>query len=355
MRAVTSLSILLAVQLGLALLLATRHDPLAGAKLDTPLLPASAVKGTDQLIIESKEAKPVGSTAATGADVTAGTVATAGTNTPDTARVEILRKDGKWVLPGQFDAPADANRVNMLLDRLAALKRGLPVATSEASLRRFKVVDSDFERRVELKAAGAILDTLYLGTSPGLRKSDARTSADHAIYAVDLPAYELPTDPGSWLNADLLREDAVGLTELDVGTSSTDRVQLVKHKGAGGQPTTWTDPALSGNAHIDSAHAEVLAAQLSQMRPDKVLGIAPMPEWQQDHPVLTLELKDENAKTVEWTLSKPSSGDYYVLKSSAQPWFFSVGSAQAKAMIDAGSRDQLIAADKVEAKPPGKS
>jgi hypothetical protein len=340
MRAVTSLSILLAVQLGVALLLATRHDPLAGAKLDTPLLPANVVKGTDQLVIEGKGAGPD---------------AAAVINAPDINRVEILKKDGKWVLPDQFNAPADANRVSMLLDRLGALKRGLPVATSDASLRRFKVIDSDFERRVELKAGGTVLDTLYLGTSPGLRKSDARTSADHAIYAVDLAVYELPTDPGSWLNASLLREDSDGLAELDVATNPTDKVRLVKQKGTGGQPAIWTDPALSGNTHIDSTHADALAAQLAQMRLDKVLGTAPKAEWQQEHPVLTLELKGENAKTVEWTLSKPVSGDYYVLKSSAQPWYFSVSSSQAKAMIDAGGRDQLIAADKVEAKPAGKS
>jgi hypothetical protein len=349
MRAVTSLSILLAAQLGVALLLATRHDPLAGAKFDTPLVPASVVKGADQLIIEGKEATPVGGTAATGTD------AATSTGLLETVRVEIIKKDGKWVLPGQFDIPADANRVSMLLDRLGTLKRGLPVATSEASLRRFKVIDSDFERRVQVKAGGAILDTLYLGTSPGLRKSDARTSADHAVYAVDLPAYELPTDPASWFNADLLRADADGLTELDVGTSPADEVRLVKQKGAGGQPTTWTDPALPGNRHIDSAHADALAAQLSQLHPEKVLGIASKPEWQQDHPALTLELKDDKAKTVAWTLSKPSSGDYYVLKSSAQPWFFSISSSQGKAMIDAGGRDQLIAADHVEAKPAGKS
>jgi hypothetical protein len=338
MRAVTSLSILLAAQLGVALLLATRHDPLAGAKFDTPLVPASVVKGADQLIIEGKEPTPAGGTAATGTD------AATSTGLPETVRVEILKKDGKWVLPGQFDIPADPNRVSMLLDRLGTLKRGLPVATSEASLRRF-----------QLKAGGAILDTLYLGTSPGLRKSDARTSADRAIYAVDLPAYELPADPASWFNADLLRADANGLTELDVGTSPADIVQLVKQKSADGQLTTWTDPALPGNRHIDSAHADALAAQLSQLRPEKVLGIASKPEWQQDHPALTLELKDDKAKTVEWMLSKPSSGDYYVLKSSAQPWFFSISSSQGKAIIDAGGRDQLIAADHGEAKPAGKS
>lgn len=346
MRVLGVLSTVLALQLGLAALLATRHDPLARARIDTPLLPPAAVQRTDQIIIEDKEATPAGST---------GSDATPPANASEAARVEILKKDGQWVLPGQFDAPADPHRVSTLLDRLAALKRGLPIATSEASLRRFKVTDSNFERRVQLKAAGASLDTLYLGTSPGLRKTDARTAADHAVYAVDLLAYEVPGDPRSWLKADLLRDDADGLTELDVGDDGSDRLQLLKQSDTAGHSTTWTDPALSGSVHIDSAHAETLIAQLSQMQVDKVLGTEVRPEWQQDRPVLSLQLKDGKARSVHWILSKPASGDYYVLKSSGHPWFFAVSSTQAKAIIDAGARDQLIAAGKVEAKPTAKS
>jgi hypothetical protein len=354
MRALGVLSTVLVLQLGLAALLAMRHDPLAAARIDSPLLPPATVQRTDQIIIEDKESKPDASTA-TEPTTSAPTDSAPRGNASETARVEILKKDGQWVLPGQFNAPADPNRVKSLLDRLAALKRGLPIATSEASLRRFKVTDSDFERRVQLKAGGTSLDTIYLGTSPGLRKTDARTSADHAVYAVDLLAYEVPGDTKSWLNSDLLRDDAEGLAELDVGGDRSNRLQLLKQGDAAGHSTSWTDPALSGSVHIDSAHAETLVTQLSHMQVDKVLGTEVRPEWQQDHPVLSLDLKDGKSRTVNWILSKPASGDYYVLKSSAHPWFFAVTSAQAKAIIDAGARDQLIATGKVEAKPIGKS
>jgi hypothetical protein len=283
-RVMAPLSVLLALQLALALLLAVRRDPLAGAKLDTPLLQAT-VKDTDQLIIESKETGP----------------------------------------GGADDAAADS------------------------------AIPATNVHRVELRAAGKTLDTLYLGTSPGLRKSDARTGSDHAVYAVDLLAYELPTDPGSWLNAELLRADIDKLTELDVATGPADKLQLVRQKGADGQSSTWTGPALTGDTHIDNAHADLLAQQLSQMRVDAVLGTTPKPEWQQDHPALTLELKDDKNTTVDWTLSKPASGNYYVLKSSAYPWFFSVSASQAKSVIDAAGRNQLIAAGQAEAKPSGKS
>lgn len=353
-RVIIPLSILLIVQLAVALLLSLRRDPLAGARVDTPLLQAGIVKSADQIVIEGQESKP-----AAGAGTAPGR---------QTTHVELARKAGTWVLPEQFDAPADASRVNTLLDHLSALKRGLPVATSDAALKRFKLVDSDFERRVLVKGGGKTLDTLYFGSSPGLRKSDARTSADHAVYAVDLPTYELPTDVGSWLDADLLRADTAKLAELDVGGPSGDTVQLVRQaspagnssssssSGGGGSPqtATWTDPALAGSKRIDSTHADALVEDLSDVHTDAVLGTAAKAEWQQDHPALTLALKDDKAHTVDWTLSKPTSGDFYVLKSSAHPWYFSISSAQGKALVEAGGRDQLIVATKAQAKPEAK-
>ncbi|HWW20812.1 MAG TPA: DUF4340 domain-containing protein, partial [Steroidobacteraceae bacterium] len=271
-------------------------------------------------------------------------------------RIELAKKGGTWVLPSQFDAPADSARVSSLLDRLSSLKRGLPIATSDAALKRFKLVDSDFERRVELKFSGKTLDTVYLGDSPGLRKSDARTASDRAVYAVDLPTYELPTDVASWLNADVLHDDVGNLTELDVGSGQSDKVELLKQQGSDKQASsTWTDPALTGDRHVDSTHAEAFAQQVTQLRVDGVLGTEPKPEWQQDHPALRLELKDDKSHSVDWLLSKPTSGDFYVLKSSLHPWYFSVSSSAAKAMIDASGRDQLIVAAKPQSKGSGKT
>jgi hypothetical protein len=349
-RGMTSLIVILVLQLALALLLFTRHDPLAGVTSDTRLLPPDAVKNADQLVIDSKPA--------------------AGGST-QSARIELLKKNGTWILPGSFDAPAESFKVNALLDRLAALKRGLPIATSEGALRRFKVVDTDFERRLVLSAGGKAVGTVYFGSSPGLRKSDARTSTDKAVYAVDLPTYELPTDAGAWLNADLLRTDTDKLAELDVSSaapgngaskassgaaSETDKpIQLVRSKGTDKQPDAWTDPALTGDRHIDNAHVEALVQQLAQLHVEAVLGTAAAPDWQQDHPLLRLTLKNEQAHSVDWALSKPASGDFYVLKSSSQPWFFSISINLGQQLLDAAGADALIGLAKVPAKVPAPS
>src|SRR5579863_3265 len=143
-RGMTALVVVLAVQLALALLLLMRRDPLAGIPGTALLLPAGTAHGADHLVIESRPA--------------AGASASA-----SASRIELAKKDGQWILPTAYDAPADSNRVGTLLDHLATLKRGLPIATTEAALRRFKVVDDDFERRVVLGAGGKTLSTVYFG------------------------------------------------------------------------------------------------------------------------------------------------------------------------------------------------
>jgi len=337
-RGMTSLAVVLVLQLALALLLFMRRDPLAGVTSVTLLLPPEAVRNVDHLVIDAKGAA-------------AGAGGAGGGAAGEPTRIELVRKNGAWVLPEAFDAPAEASKVSALLDRLAAIKRGLPIATSEAALKRFKVVDEDFERRVVLSAGAKPLATVYFGSSPGLRKSDARLSVDKAVYSVDLPTYELPTDSSAWLSGELLQGDTAKLAEIDIANGAatglvSGRVQLVRTRGTDKQPDTWTDPALTGEQHLDDARAEALLQQLQQLHVDAVLGTAPKPEWQQDHPVLTLALKDEASHEVDWTLSKPQSGDFYVLKSSSQPWFFSISGSVATQLREAGARDTLIASPK---------
>ncbi|MGH8207514.1 MAG: DUF4340 domain-containing protein, partial [Steroidobacteraceae bacterium] len=259
-RTIPVLAIVLVVQLGLAALLAARRNPLAATTPQTPLIGAD-VGSVDHVIIEGMPA--------------AGASA-------DSARVELARDHGKWILPKYFNAPVDKFKLNSVLDELAGLKRGLPIATSSAALKRFKVDDGDFERRMILSRGGKTLDTVYFGSSAGVRRTDARTDKDHAVYTVELATYELPTQNSGWLDADLLQRDPSSVTELDVtGAASQPALKLVRQKAAApaasapaapaasapaapaapapAAPAAWTDSgALPAGKQIDNAHADAL-------------------------------------------------------------------------------------------------
>jgi len=372
-RTIPWLVVILAVQLALAALLAVRRNPLAATTPQTPLIGAGVEK-VDHVIIEGMPA--------------AGASA-------DSARVELAKRDGKWVLPQYFGAPADKFKLNSVLDELAGLKRGLPIATSSAALKRFKLLDSDYERRMVLSRGGKPLSTVYFGSSAGVRRTDARTSKDHAVYTVGLATYELPTQNSDWLDVDLLQRDPTSVAELDVrhvaskaGAASATALKLVRqskpatpaktsaHAPAPSAPTasanalanaaatpaptattspdadTWIDSTLPAGRQIDSAHVDALAQDVAELRVTAILGLQDRPEWQQQHPLLTLGIRDTKrpGQTTTWTLSQPSSGAYYVLKASTQPYFFQISSATGKQLLDASAPEQLL----VSTSAPGK-
>lgn len=347
-RTIPLLTVILALQIGLAALLAVRKDPLAATTPQTPLIDTS-LQTVDHLLIEGHTSGP-GGAAAGGAAASAPSAAG-----PTLAKVELAKQDGNWVLPGYFNAPVDKFKLNDVLDELSDLKRGLPVATTSSALKRFQVVDDNFQRRLTLSSGKKVLSTVYFGSSAGARKTDARTANDHAVYDVDLATYELPTQPSEWFDAGLLETDAGALSQLDVTADGQPTIELQHqvHSAASASPaiatptaaagkagavvkadatakagaaattsagaTTsaaaadaagtkiWVDPSLPAGRQVDGAHVDALARDIADLRVDGILGLSAQPQWQQDRPLLTLAIhNDKHPGQVDtWTLSQP--------------------------------------------------
>ena len=54
-----------------------------------------------------------------------------------TDRLEIEKQEGKWLLPNSGNFPASQRKVEQLLDTLAALEKGWPVARTRGAAQRF--------------------------------------------------------------------------------------------------------------------------------------------------------------------------------------------------------------------------
>ncbi|HXF44761.1 MAG TPA: DUF4340 domain-containing protein [Burkholderiaceae bacterium] len=319
-RAIRILAVVLIVQIGAALALAWRGAGLSAAQPDAALIGAD-LKEIDRLRIDGP----------------------AGGDKPQAASVELVKRDGKWLLPGYFDAPADAAKVDDLLKRLAGAKRGLPVATSASALARFRVADQEYERRIVAARGETTLATVFLGTSSGVRKAHARTAQDQAVYAIELAAYEVRTAPADWLDQSLLMRDAAALAEIAVAAAGKPTLTLRRAQRKEGDQTSSTWEAESGQS-VDQAKASALADAIVNLKVDAVLGKEPKPEWRLDQPDLRLTLKDTQGKTSQWSISKAKSGDIHVLKASDQSWYLEIKSWNARPLLEAAVPDKLLAA-----------
>jgi hypothetical protein len=359
-RWILVLSVTLGLQILAAAGLALRHSALAPAQSDTPLV-AAKLDAADRLVIEGPRLRDESSAQG------------------KAARIEIARRDGKWLLPGYFDAPADGKKVSDLIRRLTDARRGPPIATTPEALGRFKVADDEYERRVVASQGDKKLATVFVGSAPGLRKADARTADDKAVYPVNLATFDMPTDGAQWLDRALLAGDAANLAEIVVTQSGREPVTL-RHPNAdrhGGQADdapapaakatpdksgetppaapAWRGADLPAGRHLDATQAAALAHAITGMHVDGVLGTQAKPEWQQDAPQLRLTLKDTAGRAVTWTISQMQGGDDRVLKSSNAPWYLQVKSWNARPLLDAADRDKLIVADAAAPAPAAKT
>ena len=317
---IPTLAVLLAAQLALAVGLELRSDRLTPAQPDTPLV-ATDLSSADRLRVDGPVAPDPAASAANAVP-----------------QIELVKRDGQWSMPGHDGAPADATKIDALLKRLHALRRGFAIATSAGAAERFAVADHHYVRRVVASSGAKTLATLYLGDSPGLRKSDARSAGDTAVYAVDLATYEVPTDADAWLDSGLLDHDAAGPVEIDVNAAGQPPLVL-KRSG-----TAWQAEGLAADRRLDAARAGALATAIADVKVDSLLGSQAQPQWHQDRPELVLAMKDPQGRTVTWILSRPDKSDKVVLKSSDRPWYLQLEPLNARPLLDAAAPDKLVVA-----------
>lgn len=197
----------------------------------------------------------------------------------DQGEVALAKQDDAWQLPDGL--PADGAKVDDVIEKLADAAGGWPVATSASVHERFELTEDSHQRRVKLSAGGDTVADIYLGTSPGYRKTHARRADDDNIYAITFSNYEAGMKDADWLDKSLLRPDGA-LTGLRyhgaMAGSATPLFALTKDEEG-----VWT--AASGAA-LDQAKVETLAGRftgltvtgVSETTTDEVLAAVPADE-----------------------------------------------------------------------------
>lgn len=352
-KSISLLAVLLAVQGLLAIGLGLSGPDLSTQRADTPLIELGDGP-IDRLTIEG----------------------------PDGERVVLARRDGSWVLPERGDFSADGDKVGQLIEQLRGLKRGPAVATSRAALRRFKVGDQDYERRIELQRGGETVATLYLGSSPGLRRVHARSAADDAVYATAFEVYQAPLKSGDWARQDLLqfpvdtltKVKVAGLTltrtpvdadqqsdqagdetgdelgdELGDGQANDDQTgaDLAKADPAADKAGGWTAAPLQQGETLDQASAGKLAQAIASLTYSDLLTADQLPDQPLETAVLTLGIERDGGEPVEYRLGKHGEYDY-LLKVSNRPAYFVLPGYLADPLIEAAARDTLVTAPPAE-------
>ena len=248
----------------------------------------------------------------------------------DTVRIEdgeesvlLQRKEGRWLLPRKGDFPADHGSIEQLLDNLTALEKGWPVATTSGAVRRFKVADDAFERKLTLISNEKVLAQLFIGTSPGFRKVHARPADEGSVFAVEFNTWEANAGVDDWIDKEILK-----LEETDVERIEISGVVLQRENG---------ELQLSGLEEKEETNTEevnLLVKNLTGLQIQSLLGTEAKAEYRQDQDVLEIKVLPEEKDVLSYRFSKPKEASYYILKRSDLDHYFKIAEFKVKPILD---------------------
>jgi hypothetical protein len=243
--------------------------------------------------------------------------------------LELVKNSDGWVIPKHFSAPVDKIKMDTLLGKLAALKQGFVVATSDDAASRFKVGDGAFNDHVTVKGEEKTLADFYVGTSPAFRQVHARRSDSKDIVIVDLDAYEFATSPDQWLDRSLMK-----VHEDDLSALEFDGVTLRKERDG------WRLDGLGEDESPNKTGIDALIVKVSGLLiedvldPHTVSGLFAKPAY---HFVAV----SKDGKKVQYEFAKIDENSY-ALKTSDTEVYGKVTAASVASLQQQSNRDKLV-------------
>jgi hypothetical protein len=251
--------------------------------------------------------------------------------------LELKKQDGKWLLPDSGNFPASQRKVEQLLDNLAALEKGWPVARTRGSAQRFAVDNEQFERKLILLSDDDTETTLYVGSSPELRKVYVRPGDKDEIFAADFNIWEANAKIEDWIDTDILVLDQ----------NSVQRIEMpgIIMQRQGGKLQVMN---LDENEQTNTDESSALLSRLTGLRIQSQLGTEVEPEFRQDEPVLEVRITIEGGDVFDYRFSQPQDATYYVLQRSDLDYYFEVAGYTVDPVREA-TREKLVQARTEEA------
>ncbi len=283
-RSIKFLLLLLVLQAGLVAWVHLEGDAPDPFKADTPLV-AVDVDSADTVTIEQ----------------------------PGERLLRLTRKGDQWVLPDKSDFPVMPAKFEQFTDKLFDARRSWPVGQTMVAARQFKVTMDAFERRVRFLKGEAVLGDVFLGSSPGFRKVHARLDGDEHTYAIDFNAFDAPAVPSQWYDTEALKTPVEDIARIDMGGFAL--------KAEDGE---FQVENLRENEQTDVEPVQEMVERVSEVAFTDVLGDDGRARFDAGKPVVRYIIEIKEGEPIEHSVVAPEESNRYILKSSAQPYYFEV-------------------------------
>jgi hypothetical protein len=228
------------------------------------------------------------------------------------------------------------------------------MAVTSGAKSRFKVSSEAFERRITLAENDTALAILYLGSSPGPRRSYVRADGEDAIFSLELAAYEMPMQLAEWEDKRILQFPKTEIKALEVAglrleqstqpAPSSDGTQTDDQPHPAIPSLAWEARELKGDRRLEIKPdaVDTLTRLVADLTFDRVLGRDLRQDYGLEKPLFTVTVTRKSGDTLTYILGKNPKTDDYTLKVSNRPEYFRLPSYQATALLEVADRTQLL-------------
>lgn len=265
--------------------------------------------------------------------------------TPDGRSVTITRQGKGWTVDTPAHYPADRDKVENLLTRLADLRSDRLVAQTREAHSRFQVGATRFGQKVTLTLAAGGERILYLGSSPNYTITHVRAEGDDRVYLVnELAGWQLPAEEQFWWQREYVAVAPEELQEITL-VNRAGTIRLVK------SGKEWQLAEAGAGQVLDAARVQEFVTAASRVALTDYLGQEAKKEYGLDTPTATLTLTlTSKAGAVTLTIGAKSEtaeqlGGSYVMKSSASPFYVRGGGGILAPMVERKVADLLAGAE----------
>jgi hypothetical protein len=155
----------------------------------------------------------------------------------------LVKKGGAWGIDQSGGFPADATKIDGLIDDLKSVTVRRPVVSSSRYHDTFRVDDDEHEARLKVWGEGqdeAAVD-LILGTSPNFGITHARRAGEDEVWEIrGIAAYDVRADGNAWADLQLVDVEPDAATYLSLSNPSGS-FELRK-----GEDGAWTAQGFAG-------------------------------------------------------------------------------------------------------------
>lgn len=251
----------------------------------------------------------------------------------DKKTLEIVKKEGKFVIPSYFNFPVPAEKIQQVFKHLAEAKRSYPLGNTKVAAKQFEVTDDRFERKIQYYVGDKVANTLYLGGSPGYRKVYARVDEEEKTYSVEFNTLDCPTEAKDWTDHDIYKFDRskVASIKLNDFTFTREGSEFKVSNLKADEVTNATEADNFINRIQNPAFEEVLAVGAYEQGAKLLEYTVSNDDKSERHFVYSefkAEAKASHAKKPGEKEEPKTEAEFAVLKVSDLPYFFKVRKAR---------------------------